>query len=309
MEGAHLGALVSILINNYNYGRFVGEAIESALAQSYANCEVIVVDDGSTDDSRETIKRFADKVVPVFKGNGGQSSAFNAGFSHSRGDIICFLDSDDLFLPTKVERVVRALDGQPREWCFHHLQWTDQDLNSLEMPVNSHKSGERDERLDLCAGRFNFIPPATSGLASTRKLLDQIMPMPEEIKITSDDYLKLSSMALAPGYYLEDQLALQRIHGANAYTRHENVALKAEIQIATAFGLRRRCPVLKQVCNRMYADGLALRFRDWPTLGRINSGKSDYFEGLSLIERVAVCARVGYKVAQHSFKQRVKAPA
>ena len=80
--------LVSILVSNYNYGGFVAAAIESALAQTYTNCEIIVVDDGSTDSSREIINQFAGRIVPVFKSNGGQASAFNAGFARARGSII-----------------------------------------------------------------------------------------------------------------------------------------------------------------------------------------------------------------------------
>src|SRR5579872_6996796 len=97
---------VTVLINNYNYGRFLREAIDSALKQTYKNIEVVVVDDGSTDESREIIRGYGDRVVPVFKANGGQASAFNEGISASRGEIICFLDSDDIFHPTKVEKVV-----------------------------------------------------------------------------------------------------------------------------------------------------------------------------------------------------------
>ena len=95
-----LKPLVSVIINNYNYGRFVADAIDSALTQTYSNCEVIVVDDGSQDNSREVIARFGDRVRTVLKSNGGQSSAFNAGFAESSGGVICFLDSDDVFLST-----------------------------------------------------------------------------------------------------------------------------------------------------------------------------------------------------------------
>ena len=73
-------------------------------------------------------------------------------------------------------------------------------------------------------------------------------------------------MALAPGYYMEEQLALQRIHGNNAYTGRKDTALEAEIQIAIALGLRNQCPALRGVWNRMYADGLALKFRSRVTL-------------------------------------------
>ena len=74
-----LRPLVSIVIDNFNYARFVGAAIDSALAQSYAPVEVVVVDDGSTDHSREVISSYADRVSAIFKPNGGHASAFNAG--------------------------------------------------------------------------------------------------------------------------------------------------------------------------------------------------------------------------------------
>jgi glycosyltransferase involved in cell wall biosynthesis len=293
--------LVSILVSNYNYGDFVAEAIESALAQTYTNCEIIVVDDGSTDSSRETINQFAGRIIPVFKSNGGQASAFNESFARARGNIISFLDSDDLFLPTKVEQVVHALDAHPREWCFHHLQWTDRDLNPVEMPVNPYKTGDRDLRSNV----LSFTPPATSGLAFTRRLLEQILPMPESIRITSDNYLKLSAMALAPGYYIEEQLVLQRIHGNNLYTGLDNLKIRADAQIATALGLRSNFPALRRVCNRMYADGLAMEL----TLGRGDGGWTSHFEGMSLTERAALCARVTYKLTRNRLKQRAKATA
>src|SRR5215217_1250210 len=90
---------VSVVVNNYNYGRFLGEAIDSALAQTYPRTEVVVVDDGSTDDSCSVIAGYDGRVVPVLKENGGQASAFNAGFAASRGDIVIFLDADDYLFP------------------------------------------------------------------------------------------------------------------------------------------------------------------------------------------------------------------
>lgn len=98
--------LVSIIVNNYNYGRFLREAIESALSQTYKPLEVIVVDDGSTDCSRDVIASFGARILPVFKENGGQASALNAGFARSHGDLVMFLDSDDLLLDYAIERVV-----------------------------------------------------------------------------------------------------------------------------------------------------------------------------------------------------------
>src|SRR5256712_12270693 len=100
--------LATIIVNNYNYGRFLPEAIDSALNQTYRNIEVIVVDDGSTDGSPEIIASYGDRIVPVLQQNGGQNSAFNGGFSVSSGDLILFVDSVDGLLATAVEAALEA---------------------------------------------------------------------------------------------------------------------------------------------------------------------------------------------------------
>ena len=85
--------MISIIINNYNYARFLRAAIDSALGQSYQPIEVLVVDDGSTDQSRAIIDSYGDRIRPVLKKNGGQASALNAGFAQSQGDSVIFLDA------------------------------------------------------------------------------------------------------------------------------------------------------------------------------------------------------------------------
>src|SRR6266446_10892486 len=94
--------LASVIVNNYNYARFLREAIDSALDQTYRNTEVIVVDDGSTDGSREIIASYGDRIIPVLKENGGQNSALNAGFLLSRGNVMLVLDSDGVVFSTAV---------------------------------------------------------------------------------------------------------------------------------------------------------------------------------------------------------------
>lgn len=98
--------LVSIIINNYNYDYFLREAIDSALNQTYSNIEVLVVDDGSTDNSREIIASYENRIIPILKENGGQASCLNEGFMICKGEIILFLDSDDSFCRDKVEKIV-----------------------------------------------------------------------------------------------------------------------------------------------------------------------------------------------------------
>jgi glycosyltransferase involved in cell wall biosynthesis len=113
MSGSHspesvgTDRIVDIVIDNCNYGRFLGAAIDSAIAQTHPS-RVIVVDDGSTDDSQEVIRSYGNRLVAVVKENGGQASAFNAGLRQSSGDIVLLLDADDVLAPRAAELAVRA---------------------------------------------------------------------------------------------------------------------------------------------------------------------------------------------------------
>jgi glycosyltransferase involved in cell wall biosynthesis len=293
-----LESLVSIIIDNYNYGRFVADAINSALTQTYRNCEVIVVDDGSQDDSREVIAGFGDRVKAIFKRNGGQASAFNAALAKCSGDVICFLDADDVFLPPKVERVVEGMATCPQGWCFHHLQWTDSNLNRILTPPIPLSTGKYDFRATLPSGKCTFAPPATSGLAFARTLLNQITPIPEAITNGSDIYLKLSSMALEPGYFIADQYALQRIHGENAYTNKNDALLRANVDISVFSGVRVKVPAMRSICNRWYADGIARKWGAGVTIGNIYKDLQDHLTEMSFAERFEIVARVAYKAAR-----------
>jgi glycosyltransferase involved in cell wall biosynthesis len=295
-----LKSLVSIIINNFNYGRFVADAIDSALAQTYSNCEVIVVDDGSQDNSREVISRFGGRIKAVFKSNGGQSSAFNAGFAESSGDVICFLDSDDLFLPNKVQKAVDGLAICPAGWCFHHIQRTDTALNPIFTPPIPYRTGRYDFRAEQLRGKCTFSAPATSGLTFARTLLNQVMPIPEAITITSDNYLKLSSLALEPGYFIAEQYALQRMHGKNNYTGRTDATMRANVDMLIASGLRAKVPAMRSICNRWYADGLVRKWGAGASIGSVYKDSQEFLTDMSFGERMEIVARIAYKAARRS---------
>src|ERR1039457_5929793 len=101
--------LVSVIMPTYNRGYVVGEAIESILNQTYDNIEVVVVDDGSTDNTQEKLKEYGDRIRVVYQRNSGPAAARNRGIRAARGEIIAFLDSDDVWLPTILERQVSLL--------------------------------------------------------------------------------------------------------------------------------------------------------------------------------------------------------
>ncbi len=105
---------VSVVIPTYNRGHTVCEAIESVLAQTFGDFEVIVVDDGSADDSAEKIAAIRDsRVRYIRQSNAGVSAARNRGVAEARGEIISFLDSDDLWKPEKLTHEVRFLEEHP----------------------------------------------------------------------------------------------------------------------------------------------------------------------------------------------------
>jgi len=105
---------VSVITPTYNRPRWLPETIESVLNQTYPNVEIIVVNDGSTDDTEQILEPYMDRIVYIYKENGGQGSAVNAGIVASTGEYIARVDDDDLFLPEKVELQVRMFQQKPQ---------------------------------------------------------------------------------------------------------------------------------------------------------------------------------------------------
>jgi glycosyltransferase involved in cell wall biosynthesis len=251
--------LVSILINNYNYERFLSEAISSALDQTYATYEVIIVDDGSTDNSLSVIETYGDRIKLVAKQNGGQASAFNAGFEASNGDVICFLDADDLFLPDKLARVVKIFNENPDfGWCFDTPEWFGGSAGQRYAGPDVCKPGTVDARHMLSKGNAPYIPSATSGLSFRRQLLNQILPMPDMIRITSDNYIKIAALSLAKGWLSPQTLSMQRIHGDNAYTHSKSSRkrVRGRTEVLTGIGLDRNFPGLHRLGLNSVCHGL-----------------------------------------------------
>ncbi len=105
--------LVSIVIPTYNHSAYLGQAIDSVLNQDYQNIELIVLDDGSTDDTRAILERYKNCFFWETQKNMGQSATLNKGWSMSKGDILAYLSADDLLMPNAVSRSVDCLLGNP----------------------------------------------------------------------------------------------------------------------------------------------------------------------------------------------------
>jgi glycosyltransferase involved in cell wall biosynthesis len=207
--------LVSIVICNYNYGRFVRCAIESALAQTYPDTEVIVVDDGSTDSSRSVIEEFSStgRVEAIYQGNEGQYSAYNAGFAASSGDVVLFLDADDVYLPDTVRRVVEAMDADTAKVHFRL---------SFIGPSGEPRDGHTPRQLatgavgELLATKGLLYSSAPgSGNAFARRALTELFPLPVTEDMHGADFYTIYGAALqGPVVALDAVLGHYRLHGS-----------------------------------------------------------------------------------------------
>jgi glycosyltransferase involved in cell wall biosynthesis len=214
---------VSIIITNFNYARFLTAAVESALGQTYPHCEVVVVDDGSTDGSRELLQRFRERAILVLKANGGQASAFNAGLRAARGELIAFLDSDDALFPDAIETVVKAWQTAAVKVQFP-LEILDQydRPTGLRMPRVQLSHGSLMQQF-LQTGRYVTAP--TSGNVFSREFLEKIFPIPEDEFETGDGYINTCAPFYGAIVALARPLGFYRVHGKSMTSVGHNGAI------------------------------------------------------------------------------------
>lgn len=212
---------ISIIINNYNYAAFLPRAIDSALAQTGVRAEVIVVDDGSSDDSARVIEGYGTAIRPVLKPNGGQASAINAGVAVARAPILAFLDADDWLMPGKSAAVLAAFAAEPRAvLVYHRLQPTFSDgRRAFRAIPPSLCSGDLAPRLARSGGRWPF--PLTSALAVRRSAWDEAGEIPAQFRISADAWLTGILPFLGPVVALPEALAVYRIHN-NTWFRQQD---------------------------------------------------------------------------------------
>jgi glycosyltransferase involved in cell wall biosynthesis len=211
--------LASIVITNYNYGRFLRDAIESALNQTHPNTEIVVVDDGSTDESRAIIGDYNGRVKPVLKDNGGMGSTYNAGFPATRGDVVFFLDSDDTLLPTAVESAINLFENKN----FSKVHWPLWEVNEhlqktgRMIPGQALDEGNIREKT-ISEGPDSYISPPTSGNAWAREFLEDVLPIPEsEFRQHADTYLNTLASVFLPVAAIFEPQGLYRVHGQNDF--------------------------------------------------------------------------------------------
>jgi len=209
--------VVSVMMPAHNAERYVRAAIESVLAQTYANFELIVVNDGSTDRTRDIVASFSDPRIRLFdKPNGGESSARNVALRQSRGEFVAFLDADDLHLPQHLAVTIDFLTAHPARDAVYtdglHINEHDERLATLQSRRRGPFEGYLYEQVVRASDVFG--PP--SCVVLRRELVERHrLRFNERIVIGPDwDFFTRFSAVAAFGY-LNAQTCLYRVHNAN----------------------------------------------------------------------------------------------
>lgn len=206
--------LVSVVICNHNYAQFVAQAIDSALALDWPAVEVIVVDDGSSDDSWRVISSFTERVTALHQRNSGQWAACNTGFARSRGDVVIFLDSDDVLEPqlvrklakvwrpglSKVQFQMRVIDEHGRPTGAFLPQF-----HVVPSPADIRRWVRRSA---------SYPTPPGSGNAYSRRFLDQIFPLSGGDR-AADSYCLAAAPYFGDVVTIAEPLVSYRVHGKN----------------------------------------------------------------------------------------------
>lgn len=214
---------VSIVVTNHNYAEFLPQALNSALAQRGPEVEVIVVDDGSTDASRDIIARYGDRIRACLQENEGQTAAINAGLAASTGDVILFLDADDELLPGTAAAVAAAFDARPDAGrVIFRLEVVDvagHPTGAL-MPPLGVSLADGDVRSAVLSFPDDLAWPPTSGNAFACWLLRRLMPLPVGTESTgADRLLHALTPLLAPVIALDRVGGRYRLHDRNWHFR------------------------------------------------------------------------------------------
>jgi glycosyltransferase involved in cell wall biosynthesis len=247
----------SCLINNYNYAHFVGDAVDSALAQTASFDEIIVVDDGSTDGSVELLTRrygTSDRIRVIRKPNGGQLSSFNEGFLASSGDLIFFLDADDVYQPAYVETMLQLYRQRPAldfVFCAPRL-FGNEERDEYRYPADT----DFGYTMALTYFDMPWIGNPTSCISARRELLARFLPLPntQDWRIRADDCLVYGA-ALAGGrkFFFHRCLVNYRVHGNNGFFGRGLEAVRDYPRVMTLERLR------SVICDRLglTSDGVA----------------------------------------------------
>ncbi|PYS49191.1 MAG: family 2 glycosyl transferase [Acidobacteria bacterium] len=239
--------LVSVIIPTYNYAHFLSEAIQSVCDQTFRDFEIIVVDGGSTDNTREVVDRFGSRVRYIYQENLGPIVARNTGIEAARGEYLAFLDADDYWLPQKLERQVALMNERPQVALVYSTIYQFESKSGAivgEYPVSKCRQGHVLRDLYLSC----FVPSPTPMVR--KSVLTEVGCFDESIRYGSEDWeLWMRVAARYELAFVPEPLAMYRYHASHrskeGYLKREQQTLEVIEKAARLFpeelgSLRRR---------------------------------------------------------------------
>jgi glycosyltransferase involved in cell wall biosynthesis len=205
--------LFTIIIPTYNHGKFIARAINSVIAQSFSDWEVIVINDGSTDNTQEIVDGYCltdKRILSIVKTNGGTASAINLGIEKARGAWICWLSSDDWYEPDKLEIHKRYIDQYPGcEFFFSHFHmFNDYDGTTVDRDLFGPLP-ERELQIPALFYR-NYVMGV--GICASRSLWERAGRMDATLHYAQDYDMWLKMLTISPGYFISERTFTYRHH-------------------------------------------------------------------------------------------------
>ena len=223
---------VSVIMAAYNHAAYIAQAITSVLSQSWQDLELIVIDDGSTDRTREVVTGFADPVRYIYQENQGQGGARNTGIAHARGEYISFLDDDDLWLPDYLETVMAVLRPRPEVGALYAVcQVIDSEGNPL--PQVMSRVVPTEEMYDTLV-EGGWFPPLV--VTVRKSVMDDVGPLDLSLRGTDDWELWLRVAKKYPFMGISDVVARYRMHGGGLSANTEHMLADKKKAISKHFG-------------------------------------------------------------------------
>ncbi|MFT3905874.1 MAG: glycosyltransferase family 2 protein [Steroidobacteraceae bacterium] len=225
---------VSVIIPNYNYQDYVGAAIDSALALDWPKVQIIVVDDGSSDHSREVIERYRGRVDILYREHAGQIQADNAGFARSSGEVVIFLDADDLVEPALIRELAAVWRAGVSKVQFQ-MRIIDAAGDPLGSVLPQYYRVPGPEQIRDWNRRSGTYPtPPGSGNAYAREFLQRIFPLDPAIDQAADSFCLSAAPLLGDVLTVAKPLVSYRIHGRNLGAMAELEPTRFSRQVARA---------------------------------------------------------------------------
>jgi glycosyltransferase involved in cell wall biosynthesis len=247
---------VSAVIPTYNHACYVPGAVESVLAQSFDDLEVVVVDDGSTDETADVLRRLGERIRYIPLGHRGLAAARNAGIRAARGRYVAFLDADDLWLPDKVSMQVACLDREPAIGLVYCEAALFNEASPATTTPHSYWAHHPSGKTLPWLLRQNVVPSPTPMVR--RELFDQVGLFDETLSACEDWDMWIRIAQRSEFAYVDRVLAKYRVHATNMSRDHERMMTNGLRVLEKAFSAPGLAPEIRRlrrsIISRRYAD-------------------------------------------------------